>query len=113
VDNQFITLSEADWTDEGQVIDPKVGEFLYNTYCSSCHGAKGAGLDPQKLPAGVPFPAPFAQNMPHSYVYQTIWRGAPKSLMPSFRGLLSPGDIWDITVYLLGDQPSSSVTGGG
>ncbi len=113
VDNQFITLSQSDWTDEGNFIDPKVGEFLYSQYCASCHGDKGAGLDPNKLPAGLPYPAPFAQNMPHSYVYQTIWRGAPNSLMPSFRALLSPGDIWDLTVYLLGNQPSSSVPGGG
>ncbi len=101
----FITLSQKDWTDEGNTIDPKQGQFLYSVYCTSCHGDKGVGLTQDKIPVGLPYPAPFAQNLPQSYVYQVLWQGVPDSLMPSFRGLLSPGDIWDMVVYLVGSQP--------
>lgn len=105
VANNFLTLSQGDWTDEGNVIDPQQGQFLYNSYCSSCHGDKGAGIDPKNAPVGFAYPAPFPKDLPHSYVYQQIWQGVPKTPMISFRPYLSPGDVWDIVVYLLGNQP--------
>jgi cbb3-type cytochrome oxidase cytochrome c subunit len=105
VDNNFITLSQGDWTDEGNTIDTQTGQFLYTSYCSGCHGDKGAGIDPKSAPVGFAYPAPFPKDLPHSYVYQQIWQGVPNTPMFSFRSQLSPGDIWDIVVYLLGDQP--------
>jgi mono/diheme cytochrome c family protein len=105
VANNFLTLSQGDWTDEGNVIDPQQGQFLYNSYCSSCHGDKGTGIDPKNAPVGFAYPAPFPKDLPHSYVYQQIWQGVPKTPMISFRPYLSPGDVWDIVVYLLGNQP--------
>jgi mono/diheme cytochrome c family protein len=98
----FITLSQANWTDEGNTIDPQHGQQLYKQYCASCHGDKGAGLARDQLPAGLPYPAKFPDNLPQSYVYQRIWEGVPGSLMPSFTPLLSPGDVWDLVVYLVG-----------
>jgi mono/diheme cytochrome c family protein len=102
VANNFITLSQANWTDEGNTIDPKHGEDLYNQYCAVCHGDKGSGLSADKIPVGLPYPAPFPKDLPQSYVYQQIWNGVPNSLMPSFRSLLNPGDIWDLIVFLVG-----------
>jgi mono/diheme cytochrome c family protein len=102
VATNFMSLSQGDWTDEGNTIDPKHGEELYKLYCASCHGDKGAGLTTDQIQIGLPFPAPFPSNLPQSYVYQQIWNGVPNSLMPSFRAFLSPGDIWDLVVYLVG-----------
>ena len=102
VANNFISLSQADWTDEGKTIDANHGQDLYNQYCAYCHGDKSTGLAADKIPIGNKFPAPFPNDMPQSFVYQQIWNGVPDSLMPSFRPFLSTGDIWDLVVYLVG-----------
>ncbi len=113
VANNFLSLSQKDWTDEGNTIDPKHGQQVYTNYCAYCHGDKGAGLTLDKIPVGLPYPAPFPSNLPQSYVYQQVWNGVPDTLMPSFRAFLSPGDIWDLVVYLVGPAPSSAVNEGG
>lgn len=102
VATNFMSLSQANWTDEGNTIDPKHGQDLYNQFCASCHGDKGKGLAAAKIPTGLTYPAAFPPNLPQSYVYQQIWNGIPNTLMPSFVPLLSPGDIWDLVVYLVG-----------
>lgn len=104
VATNFISLSQGDWTDEGNTIDPKHGQDLYNQYCASCHGDPAKGLDAKQMTFGLPYPSPFPKNMPQSYAYQQIWNGVPNTLMPSFSLLLSPGDIWDLVVYLVGPE---------
>ena len=99
----YLSLSQANWTDEGGVLDPAHGGDLYKQYCTSCHGDKGAGILPIDAPAGLVYPAPFAKDMPQSYVYQQIWSGIPNSMMPSFKPLLEPADVWDLVVYLVGE----------
>jgi cytochrome c oxidase cbb3-type subunit II len=98
----YLSLSQANWTDEGGVLDPQHGQDLYDQYCSVCHGEKGTGIIPTDMSAGVGYPEPFAGNMPQSYVYQQIWSGVSNSTMPSFKPLLQPADVWDLVVYLVG-----------
>jgi len=98
----YLSLSEADWTDEGQTIDTTNGGNVYTKYCAVCHGDKGAGLTAKTAPGGLAYPSPFPENMPQAYVYQQIWSGVPNSLMPSFKPLLQPSDVWDLVVYLVG-----------
>ncbi len=100
----FLSLSQGNWTDEGGVLDPAHGGDLYKQYCATCHGDKGAGILAKDTPAGLVYPAPFAKDMPQSYVYQQIWSGVPNSMMPSFKPLLEPADVWDLVVYLVGEQ---------
>lgn len=102
VATNYLSLSQADWTDEGNTIDPKHGQDVYNQFCAVCHGDQGKGLAANQIPVGLVYPAPFPQNLPQSYVYQQIWNGVPQTLMPSFSPLLSPGDVWDLVVYLVG-----------
>jgi len=74
------------------------GEELYNTNCLSCHGNPGQGnyqqLDP--IP-GDPATEKIQSNSDGS-IYYKIYEG--KGLMPSFRNILSPDEIWEIVAYI-------------
>jgi len=100
----YFSLSQGNWTDEGGVLDPAHGGDLYTQYCATCHGDKGAGILPKDAPAALVYPAPFPEALPQSYVYQQIWSGIPNTIMPSFKPLLEPADVWDLVIYLVGEQ---------
>lgn len=82
------------------------GRMLYETNCSTCHGATGQGDGP----AGTnlnPRPSNLARfiRMPMAtdpYLFWTISDGgAPiQSAMPPFKTALSEKEVWEIIVFL-------------
>lgn len=74
------------------------GEDLYNLNCLSCHGNPGQGnyqpLDP--LP-GDPAGDKIQSNSDGS-IYYKVYEG--QGLMPSFRNILSPEEIWYVVSYI-------------
>ena len=95
----YISTSQSDWTNEVQAPDPKNGETLYNTFCASCHWDKGKGLSADKMVSGLSYPSPLPDNMSVSYTYWRTWDGVPATLMPPFKTILKPADVWDIIGY--------------
>ncbi len=96
----FLTLSQANWLDEGHTIDPKQGETLYNQYCAQCHGDQGKGLSANQMTNGLNYPAAMPQNMTESYAYWRMAEGVPNTLMPPFKVLLDNTDFWNLMGYL-------------
>jgi mono/diheme cytochrome c family protein len=109
----FLTLSRANWIEEGHTISETHGADLYKQYCQECHGDKGQGKGPGTLDHGISSPAPFPPAMEEAYIYWRIWKGVPDTLMPPFEVVLKQADVWDLTTYietLPGQKPPS---GGG
>ncbi len=82
------------------------GDEPYQIYCASCHGEKGLG---DGVAAGSLNPAPqnLAKNqkqMSDAYLFWRIAEGGMmepfKSAMPSWKGILSDEQIWDIVSYI-------------
>ena len=98
---RFITLSRADWTDEGHVIDTDLGKQFYDQYCATCHGNDGQGNGPGTQGNASGSPAPLPANMEDAYIFWRIWDGVPQSVMPPFRlGYgISDADIWNVMTY--------------
>jgi len=74
------------------------GAIHYSVNCASCHGTPGQGnferLDP--LPAD-PATAGFQENT-DGEMYHKVSEG--RGLMPSFKNVLSPDEIWEVIGYL-------------
>jgi len=82
------------------------GQALYTTNCSTCHGEKamgdgpaGASLDPK--PANL---ENTAKETNPAYQHWVITKGGAaaglSAAMPSFEGVLSDTDIWNVVTYL-------------
>ncbi len=97
-----VTLSEADWTDEGHVISADNGAAVYATYCGQCHGrtGNGNGYNGRFLPGGPP--SSFNAAMTQQYAFWRVWDGVPNSVMPPFSLMLTESDIWDVITYTVG-----------
>jgi mono/diheme cytochrome c family protein len=106
----FVTLSKDNWTGEGHVISAENGGTLYQTYCSSCHGATGEGGGPGTVDSASGGPAAYPNNMEEPYILWRVWDGVPDSTMFAFHWLLSESEIWDITAYI---ETFTSQQGGG
>ncbi len=100
VADNFATLSKDNWTGEGHTISTDNGKILYQTYCSTCHGATGQGDGPGTVDNLSKGPAAFPDNMEEPYIFWRIWDGVPDSTMFPFHWLLSESEIWDITAYI-------------
>jgi mono/diheme cytochrome c family protein len=96
----FATLSKDNWIGEGHTISTDNGSNLYDTYCSTCHGATGQGDGPGTVDNLSKGPAAFPDNMEESYIFWRIWDGVSDSTMFPFQWLLSESEIWDITAYI-------------
>jgi thiosulfate dehydrogenase len=75
----------------------------YIANCSVCHGS--AGSDASKVSKGLYVPAPqFAKHGvdddPEGVTYWKIEHGIRFTGMPSFKGLLTEEQIWQITFFL-------------
>ncbi len=80
------------------------GEAKYQTYCSPCHGVRGAGNGTIVGPApriGFPVPAvisPKIQGYSDGQIYHVITAGW--SRMKSYASQISPEDRWKIVLYM-------------
>ncbi len=92
--------------------DPAVinqGRELFAATCSVgyCHGKDGrAGRGPRLA----------GRKFERDYLFRTITNGINKSLMPAFKGQLSPEQIWEAVAYILslsGDALGSSTADAG
>lgn len=95
----------------GQAADIEEGRKLYDKYCSTCHGEKGVGQDPERRAGGfdsnrVPI-APALNGTSHtwhhspSYLFKYIKQGSivGNSPMPSFGGELNKHQVLSIISY--------------
>ncbi len=88
--------------------DVAKGEPLYATYCSSCHGARGAGDGP--VAAGLdPKPAKhtdgeYMNALSNEHLFKVIKEGGPavgkSPLMAPWGGTLSDAQIWDVVAFV-------------
>ncbi|EMO83873.1 c-type cytochrome [Leptospira santarosai] len=80
------------------------GEAKYQTYCSPCHGVRGAGNGTIVGPApriGFPVPAvisPKIQGYSDGQIYHVITAGWGR--MKSYASQVSPEDRWKIVLYV-------------
>jgi len=87
-------LSTFEFTDE----TIQSGEELYNLNCLSCHGNPGqANYQPLDPLPGDPAEEKIQSNSDGS-IYYKVYEG--QGLMPSFRNILSPDEIWYIVSYI-------------
>lgn len=88
--------------------DVAKGEQLYATYCSSCHGARGAGDGP--VAVGLdPKPAKHSDGeymnaLSNEHLFKVIKEGGPavgkSPLMAPWGGTLSDAQIWDVVTFV-------------
>lgn len=88
--------------------DSAKGEQLYATYCSSCHGARGAGDGP--VAAGLdPKPAKhtngeYMNALSNEHLFKVTKEGGPavgkSPLMAPWGGTLSDEQIWDVVAFV-------------
>ena len=107
----------ADPTNVAQV---QAGAKIYGDNCASCHGAKLEGQPNWKVPlAAGGLAAPPHDETGHTWHHPdqllfdyTKLGGAKiapagfKSNMPSFKGVLSDGDIWAVLAFIKSKWPS-------
>lgn len=76
------------------------GRFLYQTYCSPCHGlgAKGDGLVAAKFQVPPDLTAPRYEKAPDGYIYFVIRNG--HLIMPSHYEAVSPRERWLVVNHL-------------
>jgi len=82
------------------------GRALYRQYCASCHGSGGSGdgdagkaLDPPPANLAWSTKRPLATD---GYLDWTITEGGVplQTAMPSFKGVLTEHQIWQLILYL-------------
>jgi mono/diheme cytochrome c family protein len=76
------------------------GKFLFNTYCSVCHGiaAKGDGLVAPKFSTPPDLTAPLYRRTPDGYSYFVIRKG--HIIMPSYYEHTTQRERWLIVAHL-------------
>ncbi len=77
------------------------GQVLYDTHCSVCHGANGAGdgLVGQKYtPPPINLTLPYIQMQPDGQIYYTITHGSVQ--MPYYRDSMTEEERWHVVNYL-------------
>ena len=76
------------------------GKFLFNTYCSVCHGvaAKGDGLVAPKFSTPPDLTAPLYRRAPDGYIYFVIRKG--HIIMPSYYEHTTRRERWLIISHL-------------
>ena len=82
------------------------GAQLYATNCASCHGPEGYGDGPAAAQLNPP-PANLARTVrlpiaTDPFFYWTIEEGGKPvgSVMPAFKEILKPEQVWEIILYL-------------
>jgi cytochrome c oxidase cbb3-type subunit III len=86
--------------------DPKRGEAVYQTFCSSCHGASGQGG--QRASSIVD--GSYLGLVSNQGLRTTVIVGRPEMGAPDWRGnvpgkSMSPGDVSDVVAWLAAQRP--------
>lgn len=77
-----------------QAANPFGGKKIYDTRCAGCHGTNGIAF----MPGTPSFARGDRLMMPDRVLFASIKNG--KNLCPSWRGLLSDGDILNSIAYI-------------
>ncbi len=89
------------------------GKWVYETYCSVCHGDGGQGdgsvVGPGRFPNPASLVAQHAKDLADGAIYHIITVG--QGLMPSHAVQVTPADRWHAVRYVRKLQAAS--TGGG
>jgi len=104
------TVMVADEAPPDEPGDPASGRLLYEKNCHFCHGREGRGDGPVGI-AVSPHPADFVgdtERMEKSdeELFESITNGVVKELggeemaMPSWKGILTPKERWDLIAYI-------------
>jgi cytochrome c oxidase cbb3-type subunit 2 len=96
----YATVGVESWTEQGGRLSAALGKPLYDTYCSTCHGASGAGDGPGTLMNASAKPSPFHTGMGFAY---TLWKtreGVDGTMMYAFGQLLADDDIGNISAWV-------------
>jgi len=75
------------------------GRSLYNSTCTSCHGANGAAGE---FGPGLAIPGRSYARTTDSQIFDAIQHGITGTPMPAQQGKLSDDQIWKITAYVKG-----------
>ncbi len=86
----------------------KRGEFVFNTYCITCHGPRGEGdghIVP-KYPRPPTLQSDKIRNYRDGSIYHVITMG--QNLMPSYAAQVEPMDRWALIHYIRALQRSKN-----
>lgn len=114
---QYVTYDNGIYEEEGNKISVSNGKTIFMRFCSSCHGANGAGNGPGLKDLASDGPAPFPSNMPDAYVFWRAHDGITGTIMPAFQRVqehsffnatflpegsqfLGEADLRDVAAYL-------------
>jgi mono/diheme cytochrome c family protein len=81
-----------------------LGQTMYQTYCSPCHGSDGVNLgavaQPGRFPGVVPLAgaAGIAKLRSDPWIYLTIRNGG--AVMPSYSWAMSDEEMWAVVHYV-------------
>ena len=82
------------------------GKTFFDANCAACHGEKGMGDGPAAM-ALNPKPKALAVNqsfLADDYMFWRISDGGKmepfNSAMPAWKGVMQPGDIWQVIAYI-------------
>lgn len=77
------------------------GEFVFDTYCVTCHGASGVGDGPVAV-RGFPTPASLvaanARNMADGRIFHVVTYG--QGNMPGHATQIEPEDRWKVAIWV-------------
>ena len=102
VPSQYVRVDTGIFQSEIATIVPAAGKPVYDTWCSTCHGADGKGKGPGTVGLKTGSPAPLPSNMTNAYIFYRISEGAPGQTMYSFKKQLTELEIWNATAYIVG-----------
>ncbi len=97
----YVRTDPGIYESEIATIVPAAGKAVYQKYCETCHGVKGAGDGPGIKTLASGGPAPFPQNMSNPYIFYRVREGADDTMMYGFSKTLSEQEVWDVTAYIV------------
>ncbi|MBI3605368.1 MAG: cytochrome c [Nitrospirae bacterium] len=79
--------------------DPRKGKVIFEKYCSSCHGKKGAGLGPgARMPVFTD--KKYQDSKTDQELFNKITSGGNGSGMPAWEKSLSLQDRWNVVSFI-------------
>ena len=75
------------------------GKFVYEKYCSSCHGQRGEGLGPVSGLPDFSNSSALAKKT-DTELFEVITNGGKGSGMPAWGQVLNERDRWNVLAYI-------------